>query len=465
MRALPPYSLLFIGLGLLASGTAAAQSGASPDPYAEPVTCNANTREAPPVLSPLMPCDVPTAADKTSGQIQESFDTFSWQSFVALNGPAAGGTIGQGKGPGGDAPTVWQGWADALTVMTPNPPAWGTRSPPPAACRGLPDAPVLSMVGKTPDLLTAATQPFDTGPLIDQNGRYTRFQILINKPMYDFIIGNHLNTKAGQAAYKPTVTPPNSTVPTMTFPGGIQGVPVTPTTPVATAPGYEGAVMLKLAYKVMGPGDDPAKFHTMPALVYTAGATPAQDSCVAETVGLVGMHIANKVQRFPQWVWSTFEQVRNAPSQAEVESGTAKGLYNYFNTACDAKSCPANTPPPRPWNPAVQPFPGGYKTQVTRVIALAAPYLAMNAKWQPTLAGTVWENYELIGTQWPTQQDNQGNPTGFPFPLYLANTTMETYVQGTVPQSSSSCIACHNNAVDTAGHPSDFTYILERAGE
>jgi cytochrome c551/c552 len=32
-----------------------------------------------------------------------------------------------------------------------------------------------------------------------------------------------------------------------------------------------------------------------------------------------------------------------------------------------------------------------------------------------------------------------------------------------VPQSSSSCIACHNNAVDTAGTPSDFTYILERA--
>ena len=69
------------------------------------------------------------------------------------------------------------------------------------------------------------------------------------------------------------------------------------------------------------------------------------------------------------------------------------------------------------------------------------------------------------GTQWPTQPDNQASPTGYPFPLFLANTTMETYTQGTVPQSSSTCIGCHNNAVDTAGRPSDFTYILSLAAK
>lgn len=450
-----------------------ALNAATPDPYSIPATCNANTRANPAVLSPLMPCDVPTSADNNQPDlIQQSFDTFSWQSFVALAWPATGNApIGQSMAPGGDAPTVWQGWADALAVMTPNPPAWGSNAPVPAACQGLVsgngDIEVMSMVGKTPDLLTAADQPFNTGPLIDQNGRYVRYQILINKPMYDFIINNKLNTKAGQAAYKPTQTPPNATRPMMNFPGSLLSGPVTPANPpsqpVATGPGFDGAVMLKLAWKVMGPGDDASTFHTTQALVYTPGATPAQDTCAKENMGLVGLHIGNKVQRFPQWVWSTFEQVRNVPQDQDVAGLKPTDSFNFYRVGCSAQNCPVNMTPPQPWNPAIQPFPNGYKSQITRVIALKDAYLAMNAKWQAPLKGSVWANYMLIGTQWPTQQNNKGNPTGFPFPQFMANTTMETYIQGTVPQSSSSCIACHNNAVDTAGTPSDFTYILERA--
>ncbi|WP_321379836.1 hypothetical protein [Rhizobium sp.] len=471
MRSTTTTVFYCLGLSLItAIGVARAQSTPEPvpDPQSIAVTCNANTRANPPALSALLPCDVPTKSDNSSDEIQQSFDTFSWQSFVALNWPQDGQTIGKGNGPGGDAPASWAGWMDALTMMNPNPPAWGTKAPLPAACQRLSDSasaqtPVLSSIGKTMDLLTADNQPFNTGPLIDQNGNYTRFQILINKPMYDFIIDNHLNTKAGQAAYVPTQTPPNRTSPTMNFPGGFQSGPSSMTQPVATAPGYEGAIMLKTAFKLLGANDDPAKFHTIKAFVYTAGATPQQDICSLQTVGMVGMHIGNKVQRFPQWVWSTFEHVRNDPSVDDIAAGNVKGPYNYYNPACSAASCPPNQPPPRPWNPAVQPFPGGYKTQVVRLIPINESYKRINTQWQAPLANTVWANYELIGTQWPTQQDNQGNPTGFPFPRFMANTTMETYIQGTVPQSSSSCIACHNNAVDTAGHPSDFTFVLERA--
>jgi hypothetical protein len=58
-----------------------------------------------------------------------------------------------------------------------------------------------------------------------------------------------------------------------------------------------------------------------------------------------------------------------------------------------------------------------------------------------------------------------------PAPTYLANTTLETYSQGTIPLASSSCIACHFNATTHPGvlphqrEPvsSDFTYILEKA--
>ena len=43
-------------------------------------------------------------------------------------------------------------------------------------------------------------EPFKTGPLIDQQGHYAIFDILMNRQMFKYITENHLNTKAGQAA-------------------------------------------------------------------------------------------------------------------------------------------------------------------------------------------------------------------------------------------------------------------------
>jgi hypothetical protein len=59
-----------------------------------------------------------------------------------------------------------------------------------------------------------------------------------------------------------------------------------------------------------------------------------------------------------------------------------------------------------------------------------------------------------------------------PAPTYLANTTLETFSQGVVPQASSSCMGCHGNAssFQRSQNPnirlfnqSDFTFILEKA--
>ena len=75
----------------------------------------------------------------------------------------------------------------------------------------------------------------------------------------------------------------------------------------------------------------------------------------------------------------------------------------------------------------------------------------------------MWENYTLVSTQWPTDAANKTDLTGKPAPTFLANTTAETYIQGSVPMASSNCIECHNNATTTTGKFSDFTYILENA--
>ena len=82
---------------------------------------------------------------------------------------------------------------------------------------------------------------------------------------------------------------------------------------------------------------------------------------------------------------------------------------------------------------------------------------------------SVWQYYQLDSTQWPTDTNlgkceaKPANPSGTPAPTFLANTTMETFVQGTTPGVSSSCISCHGNAAMTNGAAADFTYVLQVA--
>jgi hypothetical protein len=107
----------------------------------------------------------------------------------------------------------------------------------------------------------------------------------------------------------------------------------------------------------------------------------------------------------------------------------------------------------------------------------------LNTQWQHALRGTVWANYQLVVTQWPTEIFGKNfqvkkprkcpdptNPlcaaTGVypvncdtPFPERtqyggtvpgVANITMETYYQNT-----NSCIECHYGASQD-----DFTFML-----
>jgi hypothetical protein len=191
---------------------------------------------------------------------------------------------------------------------------------------------------------------------------------------------------------------------------------------------------------------------------------------VAEPVGLVGLHIVHKTTSAPQWVWSTFEHVDNVPEKT-TPPAERKGPYLFYNASSQAE---VNQPPPRPWNPAVKATP----SQIVREIPLTDETKALNTTYQTLLRtvnpNSVWANYQLISTQWPTLsgqppcQISATRPLGNPAPSFLANATLETYIQGTVPQASSSCIACHGNAATHVTQSprtsfADFTYLLERA--
>lgn len=415
--------------------------------------CNTTLPPSPPTVTPAMarsglPCSLAFNGKVALGPLQEAFDFNSWLTFVALSAPADGSPIGA------DAPTVWEGWQDLFSLMLPNgaaPPPFGTTVPPPGACTGAAaGTPVVRMISKTPvtPTLEVAGEPLNTGPLIDQNGHYVRYQILVNQPMYNYIVSNGLYSKAGQQRFTGDIA----------FPAGA-------TTKGTT--GTVGAIVVKAAWKVLDPSDpddNASKFHVLKTYVYTPAGPGVSESCEMETLGLVGLHIVHKTDGEPQWIWSTFEHVDNVPPAA---GPTAGARYSFFNAGCSSTACPPNRQPPQPWDPSVDPFPGGFRSQIVRGTTYPAVALDSAAMWneqfRAAIQGTVWQNYQLITTQWPTDATNKTDPNGVPFPVFAANVTMETYVQGNVPQASSSCMSCHGNATTTSGRPSDFSFVLEKA--
>ncbi|MDP6958658.1 MAG: hypothetical protein QF645_07585, partial [Planctomycetota bacterium] len=187
--------------------------------------------------------------------------------------------------------------------------------------------------------------------------------------------------------------------------------------------------------------------------------------------GLVGFHVTVKTAGYPGWVWATFEQVDNISTEA------GSGRRPSYNNGTD-------DPPPNAlgydYNPKrnIPPFARLSErnpVQVTRLVPIPstprdpAGYSTadLNHRYRKLLRGTVWEYYELVGTQWSLQPEqytaynpeyNYRNYTedlaGTPFPSQLSNTTMETYIQ-----TRSSCIQCHYHA---AALGSDFSWIMPK---
>src|SRR4029077_4373894 len=111
-------------------------------------------------------------------------------------------------------------------------------------------------------------------------------------------------------------------------------------------------------------------------------------------------------------------------------------------------------------------------TQVTRIQDVRRMSPAdldvdnINTSFRRLLANSVWANYKLISTQWPTQPNTDH---GAPAPAFLANVALETFNQGPTPQgsdgavpsgeagyqpflatTSSSCMKCHFQATSAA---------------
>ena len=421
--------------------------------------------------------------DNALANLQRGFDFYSWLTFLALNSPADGSSIDKSSP---NTPTKWEqptNFKQLLDVMLPGGKSskWEDKKIVPPECRDQYNK-LNGKVMLVEMIEESFNEPFKTGPLIDQQGNYAIFDILMNKSMFDYIQEHNLQSRTGQQSKE------NGSL-RVDFPAGTN-----------TAPGNPGAVMIKVSWKVLDSPNERQNFHTVDALVLMPRHPKEATSppCLRKTLGLVGFHVGHKTVNRRQWIWTSFEHINNVPEQQDVDKQQTKAAYNFYNPKCDPTKCPVNQTPPTPWEPT---YKGGlkfhdsaFRSQITRVVPLTDEAKEMNRQFQAILGDSVWKNYMLLSTQWPSdfgcagKKDTSTPPppdpaTDFkkepdmncaPAPTFLANSTLETYSQGTDPLASSSCMACHGNAVSQQARPpdvkpqdflnqSDFTFMLEKA--
>src|SRR5271168_1604361 len=131
--------------------------------------------------------------------------------------------------------------------------------------------------------------------------------------------------------------------------------------------------------------------------------------CLPEKLGLVGFHAVHKTVSRPQWIWTSFEHVQNVPARDEVTAHKLHGPYNFFSVACKG-DCTENATPPTPWapDPALElkfRRDDSFKSQIVREKPLTNAAKNMNKIFQNMLPNSVWKNYMLISTQWPSAFD------------------------------------------------------------
>jgi len=421
-------------------------------------------------INGVLPLSVNVPFSITPEQARPWFDVFSWQSFLAMQWPSLLSNRGEPVSPldpstlinppAGSTP-VFSSYKEAFELFgqgdsTPTP--WSSYDVPVSPCpESASDSTdhagnkTFVMVGKSGTLLDEINEAFSF-PLVDQNSNYTWSEVRFNEAMYNFILMNKFYLAVNLAAGQPIDMPESAD------------------------PSTEGALMVKATWRVMTAKDDLTRYQTVQAQILN----PTADACIPATMGLVGMHIVQKLKQFPQWIWSSFEQVDNlAPGH-----GAAPGTTASFNNSGKPNSAngwdyhPALVPPllsPDQLKPV----------QVSRVNEIpttpaGASTVDINRLYQSLLAQLAQPSplayYQLIITQWPTNPEDfrvkgtgcatlQGcaqypADSGQPFPVDGAtNTVMETYVQTPTdgaPLGGNSCMSCHYDA-----GKSDYSWVLQ----
>ncbi|MEY2490709.1 MAG: hypothetical protein QOC70_2651 [Verrucomicrobiota bacterium] len=294
------------------------------------------------------------------------------------------------------------------------------------------------------------------GLLVDQNGQILWYSTHMNPAYFQFV------QKNGGAGYGKAPA-------TLNFP--------------------VGAVVFKASWRVAPDGTSQTGFYTEKTTVPVLVNNPCGGIMVdplgktrAVTVALVGLHVVGVTANHPEFLWATFEQVKNAP---DLPAGTAYNStspvsnqsFTFYAANTPANACNQKASALKVTDPVKQTVapvtnvfrqfatggatPAGRVTDIENINKASQNEMANMIKQKPPQPReTVWANYKLIGTLW------LGQPGGLKPGISqleicgvgsvdLANSTLETFFQG--PQNNfngnsvANCFMCHNTGGSNSG--------------
>ena len=365
------------------------------------------------------PMATPPATPLSYSDLQEKYDNWSWAMFVAINWPSNEGS----------ATTIWETWGDPVDLF-------GAADPE--------EKKFYKSRRKNGRLLLSAhldVQAASALPLVDKGGNFAITQIVINPIASKFIQANKLNDFE-TIRKKDQMALPN------------------------------GSIELKATWRMFPKNtkeDDPElkRYHIRRADVFV-GADKIKDGkepFIIENVfvGLVGLHVIQKSEKQPDWIWATFEQVDN--SSITYKKDQIPGLaptFNEFsvpvgdnptsalaNIRARANHAPTfkdsrGLPSKYYWTPSGSSTAENYSPS-TITFCANEPALpsAVNDAWRNSLIkhnkDSVWQYYQLNTTQWyqRLQDPLTGNyVNGLAYPRNEAdvsisrNSVLESYLIG-----------------------------------
>jgi len=390
-------------------------------------------------ISPAIPSDV-CIPDGFKDIAVEYFDDYSWRAFVGLVWPAWShrGTPDPEKRVVNDGPRVFETYKAAWEIFhsdgsNPARAFDAYENPAASPCAGSAKRGdfVIGSASGVDDIGQAGVGALD-GPLVAQNGRYVRTATFFNQLAFDHIVKNRYFLRSAL----PAIPRPRPDLPVIEFPSGS----------IAVKSAWIDVTDLSPAIV--------QRLYTRKAMIKEVNGT----TCREKTVGLVGLHIAQKTPSRPQWIWTSFEQNDlvppawpDAPGVFVLNDGTGTPMPDKNPLGLERLI----SEPARPFNVVrLESGPLLTRTELT------------NFAYQRLLAGSPWRYYKLVVTQWPRLEGNQASPIpaavdGTPpntFPgegafSAFANLSMETFDQKGVQLG---CMSCHNRSRMTT----DFMWTL-----
>ncbi len=420
----------------------------------------------------------------------EFYLKYMWQSFVALNWPNSeikrDAPSKSSQLPASQSPVVWETYPQPQEVFL-LPSQWGNYPD----WENIPDLPAGMTVKKIKALCRGFSEKKDivlydinqpninirmgaVAPLIDQHGRYVRYQVTMNRSYFDYVRENqYYDANVQQEAVN------------VSREGQFLGFKQKPEGAFVPLPidhkKTPGMVETKAAWRILDAQlDDPSRYYTRPAYILSSDKTTCNKAPIG--VGLVALHI-HRITRLSH-VASTFEQVDNVNI---LDPETPDNIHPSLNPGI-SNLAQQNIWPPYGNRGFSGPLPSlitakstlsprqlRQPNNISRATEIPPAVRAMNREFQGKYKKSVLRYYQMINVQHVKSECQVKLSDDFSAPMIwqpstcpqpnthrLINAALESYTQLINPFTDQpynySCRDCHSQA-----RPCGFTDELSNA--